>query len=166
MALHPKFPTSPYAPLIPAHRWFPAEYRSVVGFFTKIVGEVNAGGFELAFATFLEAVPDVAAFTKNYLAIGFKFDYVKANGDLSNYVPDFIARDSNGTVWIIETKGREELDLPQKMARLSQWCADATTAEKNGTRYDFLYVDQASFEKHKPTTLANLTIGFTEYRKL
>lgn len=132
--------------------------------FTRIVGEVNAGGFELAFAAFLEAAPDVRAFTKNYLAIGFKFDFVKANGDLSNYVPDFIARDTLGTVWIIETKGREELDLPQKMARLKQWCADATAAGENGTRYDFVYVDQAGFEKHKPATLADLTTSFTEYR--
>jgi type III restriction enzyme len=143
------------------HRPFLAAQKSI---FTKIVGEVNAGGFELAFATFLESAPDIAAFTKNYLAIGFKFDYVKANGDLSNYVPDFITRDSKGTVWIIETKGREELDLPQKMARLRQWCTDATTAEENGTRYDFLYVDQASFEKHKPITLADLVTSFTEYK--
>ncbi len=132
--------------------------------FTRIVGEANAGGFELAFAAFLEAAPDVRAFTKNYLAIGFKFDYVKANGDLSNYVPDFIARDTQGTVWIIETKGREELDLPQKMARLKQWCADATEAEENGTRYNFLYVDQASFEKHKPVSFAGLTTSFLEYK--
>ncbi len=132
--------------------------------FTRIVGEANAGGFELAFAAFLEAAPDVRAFTKNYLAIGFKFDYVKANGDLSNYVPDFIARDTQGTVWIIETKGREELDLPQKMARLKQWCADATAAEENGIRYDFVYVDQVGFEKHKPATLADLATSFTEYK--
>ena len=141
------------------HRPFLAAQKSI---FTKIVGEVNAGGFELAFAAFLEAAPDVKAFTKNYLAIGFKFDYVKANGDLSNYVPDFIARDTEGTVWIIETKGREELDLPQKMARLSQWCADATAAEENGIRYDFVYVDQGGFEKHKPATLADLATSFTE----
>ena len=25
MALHPEFPTSPYAPLIPDQRWFPAD---------------------------------------------------------------------------------------------------------------------------------------------
>ena len=103
-------------------------------------------------------------FTKNYLAIGFKFDYVKANGDLSNYVPDFVARDSKGTVWIIETKGRKELDLPQKMKRLKQWCEDATAAEENGIRYDFLYVDQTSFEKHQPATLADLPTSFTEYK--
>ena len=25
MSLHPNFPASPYEPLIPAHRWFPAD---------------------------------------------------------------------------------------------------------------------------------------------
>lgn len=143
------------------HRPFLVARKSI---FTKIVGEVNAGGFELDFASFLNDAVDVKAFTKNYLAIGFKFDYVKVNGDLSNYVPDFIARDTQYTVWIIETKGREELDLPQKMERLKQWCADATAAEENGTRYDFVYVDQKGFEKHKPATLADLVTSFTEYK--
>jgi type III restriction enzyme len=132
--------------------------------FNKIVGEANAGGFELSFAAFLEAAPDVKAFTKNYLAIGFKFDYVKANGDLSHYVPDFLVRDANDTVWIIETKGREELDLPQKMSRLKQWCEDATAAEENGTHYGFIYVDQPGFEKHQPLTLTTLIASFTEYK--
>jgi type III restriction enzyme len=143
------------------HRPFLAAKKSV---FTKIVGEASAGGFELSFAAFLEAAPDVAAFTKNYLAIGFKLDYVKADGDLSNYTPDFIVRDTGATVWIIETKGREELDLPQKMARLKQWCADATAAEDNGQRYDFIYVDQQSFEKHAPKSLAALVTSFTDYQ--
>ena len=46
---------------------------------------------------------------------------VKANGDLSNYTPDFIVWTTDGTVWVVETKGREEIDEPQKMARLRQW---------------------------------------------
>ena len=44
--------------------------------------------------------------------------------------PDFIVKTTDGTVWIVETKGREELDLPQKMARLRQWCDDATAASR------------------------------------
>ncbi|MBI4025251.1 MAG: hypothetical protein HY360_09750, partial [Verrucomicrobia bacterium] len=56
------------------------------------MGEPNSGGFGLRFAAFLDDAPDVEAFAKNYLAIGFKLDYVKANGDLSNYTPDFIVR--------------------------------------------------------------------------
>ena len=134
--------------------------------FTRIVGDANAGGLELSFAAFLEAAPDVVAFTKNYLAIGFKLDYVRADGDLSNYVPDFIVRTRDGTVWIVETKGRAELDLPQKMARLKQWCADATQAEDaaDAPRYDFVFVDQQGFERHAPKTFSGLAASFSDYR--
>lgn len=143
------------------HRPFLAAKKCI---FTKTVGEANSGGFELSFAAFLEAAPDVQAFAKNYFAVGFKLDYVKADGDLSNYVPDFIARDTSGVIWIIETKGRKELDLPQKMARLKQWCDDATAAEESGQRYDFVFVDQEAFEKHTPATFAALATAFTDYR--
>lgn len=143
------------------HRPFLAAKKCI---FTKTVGEANAGGFELSFAAFLEAAPDVQAFAKNYFAVGFKLDYVKADGDLSNYVPDFILRDTSGIIWIIETKGRKELDLPQKMARLKQWCADATAAEENGQRYDFVFVDQEGFEKHKPANLAALVTAFIDFK--
>ena len=132
--------------------------------FNRIVGEPNSGGFELRFAAFLEDAADVQAFAKNYLAVGFKLDYVKANGDLSNYTPDFIVRTTDRKIWIVETKGREELDLPQKMARLKQWCADATAAEENGQSYDFVFVDQTGFEAHLPKALAALVASFTEYK--
>ena len=132
--------------------------------FNKVVGEPNFGGFELLFAAFLEDAVDVQAFAKNYLAIGFKLDYVKTDGDLSNYTPDFIVRSSDQTIWIVETKGRAELDLPQKMARLKQWCADATAAEENGQRYDFVFVDQIGFTKHNPTTFAALQASFVDFK--
>lgn len=134
--------------------------------FNRIVGEGSADGLELAFASFLEGVDDVQAFGKNYMAVGFKIDYVKASGELSTYTPDFIVRTRDGAVWIVETKGREELDVPQKMRRLSQWCLDATEASKDegGTRYGFVYVDQESFEQHKPTTFAGLVSAFREYQ--
>jgi type III restriction enzyme len=142
--------------------------------FNKIVGEANAGGLELAFAAFLDTAPDVQAFGKNYASVGFKVDYVKADGALSTYTPDFLARTTDGVVWVVETKGREELDLPQKMARLKQWCADATDASREasgttgmnepGARYEFVYVDQASFEAHKPKSFAGLVSAFRDYQ--
>ncbi|MFH1969165.1 MAG: DEAD/DEAH box helicase family protein [Verrucomicrobiota bacterium] len=134
--------------------------------FNRIVGEPGAGGLELKFAAFLdsEEAKDIVAFAKNYYAIGFKLDYVKADGDLSTYTPDFVVRTTDGTIWIVETKGREELDLPQKMERLRQWCAAATAAEENGQRYDFVFVDQNGFEKHAPKTFAALAASFTEYK--
>jgi type III restriction enzyme len=145
------------------HRQYLTSKKSI---FSKIVGEPNAGGFELAFAKFLDGAPDVVSFAKNYLAVGFKLDYVKADGDLSNYVPDFIVKTKEG-VWIVETKGRVELDLPQKMTRLKQWCEDATiaSAPESGMAYGFIYVDQAGFEKHPPTTFAALVTGFSEYQQ-
>ncbi len=145
------------------YRPFMAAKKSI---FSKIVGEPHAGGFELDFAEFLENAPDVSAFTKNYFAVGFKLDYIKADGDLSTYTPDFIVRANDGTVWIIETKGRKEIDVPQKMARLAQWCADATSASKenDGKNYRFVYVDQASFQQHQPQTFAALAASFTEYQ--
>jgi type III restriction enzyme len=149
-------------------RPFRTDYRGYLNagksVFNKIVGEPNSGGFEVSFAAFLEAATDVEAFAKNYQAIGFKLDYVRANGDLSNYTPDFIVRTADKIVWLVETKGRAELDLPQKMARLKQWCADATAAEENGQRYDFVFVDQTGFEKHAPKNFAALAASFKEYK--
>lgn len=143
------------------HRPYLTASKSI---FTKIVGEPRSGGFELSFAAFLENASDVSAFDKNYFAVGFKLDYVKSDGDLSNYTPDFFVRAMAGKIWIVETKGREELDLPQKMARLKQWCADATAAEENGQQYDFVFVDQIGFNKHAPKTFAALVASFTEYK--
>ena len=135
--------------------------------FNKMVPEATGGGFELKFAKFLDTAPDVAGFAKNYLAVGFKIDYVRANGELSNYVPDFLVKTPDGNVWIIETKGREELDLPQKMARLRQWCGEATDASvaQGGPKYRFVYVDQAGFQRHPPTSFAALVAGFIEYQE-
>jgi len=145
-------------------RGFLAPKKSV---FNKIVGESGADSLELAFAAFLEGASDVQSFAKNYMAVGFKLDYVKANGELSTYTPDFFARTNDGVVWIVETKGREELDVPQKMARLKQWCDDASAASEaeGGPRYGFVYVDQESFERHKPASFAALTASFREYQE-
>ncbi|HET7313608.1 DEAD/DEAH box helicase [Salinisphaera sp.] len=150
-------------PFSPSNRPFMQSNKTI---FSKIVAEPGTGGFELAFAAFLNSASDVAAFTKNYLAIGFAIDYVKADGDLSTYTPDFIVRTVEGTVFIIETKGREEIDLPQKMARLRQWCADATQASlaNGGPEYRFVYVDQAGFERNPPKDMAGLVASFREFQ--
>lgn len=115
---------------------------------------------------FLDSAPDIAAFAKNYLAVGFKIDYVRADGDLSNYVPDFVVKTTDGTVWIVETKGRAEIDLPQKMARLKQWCVDATSASQaeGGPAYRCVYVDQQGYERNPPKDFAGLVQVFLDYQ--
>ena len=70
--------------------------------FNKIIGDSH---FELLFARFLEDCDDVVAFAKNYLAVRFtKLDYVKADGDISNYYPDFLVKLAENEVCLVETK--------------------------------------------------------------
>lgn len=83
--------------------------------------------FELAFARFLEAAEDVQAFYKNTEATNFTIEYQSAGGGIvRDYRPDFVVRTTDGAIWIIETKGREDLDDPRKWERLKLWCSDAS----------------------------------------
>jgi len=130
--------------------------------FNRIIGDSH---LELLFASFLEACSDgeVVSYTKNYFAVHFKLDYVNADGNISNYYPDFIVKLADGRVVVVETKGQEDLDVPLKMARLWQWCEDINRIQKDVT-YDFVYVDEKGFEKYKPNSFRQLMDGFTKYK--
>jgi type III restriction enzyme len=128
--------------------------------FNRIIGDNR---FELLFARFLEDCDDVVSYAKNYLAVHFKLDYVNADGDISNYYPDFLVKLSDKRIVIVETKGQEDLDVPLKMERLRQWCKDINRVQPDVT-YDFVYVDEESFEKYKPTSFRQLVDGFREYK--
>ena len=138
-----------------------AHLRPKKSVFNRIIGD---NWFELEFAQFLEEWEDVTSYAKNYFAVRFKLDYVNADGDISNYYPDFIVKRSDGSVFIIETKGREELDVPLKMARLREWCRDVNQLQSESS-YDFVYVDQPGFEQYKPKSLRDLVESFTSYKK-
>lgn len=124
--------------------------------FNRTIGD---SGFELEFASFLEDCKDVEAYAKNYLAVGFKLDYVKADGDISNYYPDFVVRRTGGEIWLVETKGREDLNDPGKWERLKQWAADASALDL-GTQYKALFVREEDWEKYKPKTFHDALAAF------
>jgi type III restriction enzyme len=64
----------------------------------------------------------------------------------------------------VETKGQEDLDVPLKMAwNRQQWCEDINTVQ-SAVMYDFVYVDEESFEKFKPSSFRQLLEGFKEYK--
>jgi type III restriction enzyme len=129
--------------------------------FNRIIG---ASPLELRFARFLEDCDDVVSYAKNYLAVHFKLDYVNADGDISNYYPDFLVKLSATRIVIVETKGQEDLDVPLKMERLRQWCEDINRVQA-AVEYDFVYVDEESFEKYKPTAFRQLVDAFKEYKE-
>lgn len=118
--------------------------------FNRIVGDSQ---FELEFADFLERLGDdeVISFAKNYYEVHFKIDYKNADGTIANYYPDFFVKTDEKTVYIVETKGREDLDDPLKIKRLAQWCDDANARQKKIV-YKMLYVKQEDWEKYKPNT--------------
>lgn len=128
--------------------------------FNKTIGD---SGLELEFASFLEDCPDVVSYGKNYLAVQIKLDYVNAAGDMAQYIPDFFVKLNDGTVVVVEAKGREELDLPEKMARLRSWCDDIN-AIANSQRFGFAYVDESGFERYRPKSFAELQRTFTAYQ--
>lgn len=128
--------------------------------FNRIIGDSH---FELIFARFLEDCSDIISYAKNYMAVHFKLDYVNADGNISNYYPDFFVKFSDKQVYIIETKGQEDLDVPLKMQRLKQWCKDINEVQSD-VAYDFVYVDYAGFENYRPTSFTQLVETFREYK--
>lgn len=129
--------------------------------FNRVIGDSH---FELQFASFLEKCTDVVSYAKNYLAVHFKLDYVNADGDISNYYPDFLVKLTDGCIVVVETKGQEDLDVPQKMQRLRQWIADVNQIKGTQRAYDFVYVNQEDYEKYNPTSFMSLLEGFREYK--
>lgn len=128
--------------------------------FNRIIGDSH---LELLFANFLEGAPDVVSYAKNYLAVHFKLDYINADGGISNYYPDFLVKLGDKRIVVAETKGLEDLDVPLKMERLRQWCEDINRVQSD-VAYDFVYVDQTSFDKYRPTSFKQLMDGFREYK--
>ena len=128
--------------------------------FNKIIGDSH---LELMFAKFLDECEDVVSYVKNYFAVNFRLDYVNASGDISNYYPDFIVKKSNKEIFIVETKGLEDLDVPLKMERLKQWCADINKAQ-SAIRYDYVFVDEEGFNKYQPKTFESLFTNFRQHK--
>ena len=129
--------------------------------FNKIIGDSQ---LELDFASFLEGCDDVISYVKNYFAVNFRIDYENTDGDISNYYPDFIVKKSENKIYIIETKGQEDLDVPLKMNRLKQWCEDINKLQKE-IIFDYVFVDEENFHTYTPSSFEQLVNTFEEYKR-
>jgi len=144
--------------------------RAKKSVFNKIIGDSK---LELRFAQFLERVPDVISYAKNYTQVKFKIDYIDAAGNIANYIPDFLVKVSETKTFVVETKGLEDLHDPLKIKRLKQWCADVN-ASHSDVEFDFLYVDQEKFDRltgvdgksqNQLATFSDLVSSFTAYKE-
>jgi type III restriction enzyme len=116
--------------------------------FNKIVGDSN---FELTFSEFIENCEDVISFSKNFQnkeASALRIEYKNSEGFIATYYPDFFVKKDDKTVYIIETKGREEEDDKLKFERLVKWCEDVNNRQTR-MEYKALYIKQEEWEKYK-----------------
>ena len=98
---------------------------------------------EVAMTSFLDSAPDVAAFAKNAGPQALRIDYLTADQRLAFYAPDFFVRMDDGTYALVETKGRQDSDVPRKAAAAIEWCK---TASKGGVTWQHVFTPQNVME--------------------
>ena len=108
---------------------------------------------EVATTKFLDKAPDVAAFAKNAGPQAVRIDYLTADHRLAFYTPDFFVRDTGAAYYLVETKGRQDQDVPRKASAAVEWCK---TASKSASRWNYVFVPQAIMEGLTSSKLADL----------
>lgn len=113
--------------------------------------------FERKFAKFLHSSNDVEAFAKLPEQFGFSIQYTDKLANLRHYYPDFVLRLKDNSHWLVETKGREDVEVALKDRAAELWCENATNLTK--TNWQYLKVPQKEFEGLHPTDFEELNIS-------
>lgn len=119
---------------------------------------------EVAVAKFCDRAPDVVAFAKNAGSQCLRVDYLAQGDRLAFYTPDFFARTIDGHYYLIETKGREDRDVPLKAKAAIAWCEAASLAPLaplgrgvgGAGQWHYLYIPQGVFERMAGDTITEL----------
>jgi type III restriction enzyme len=122
----------------------------------NLVAADNA--FERDFAGFLEVAPDVRSFAKLPGRFGFSIEYTDSAANLRYYEPDFVAVDPDDTHFVIETKGREDIDVAHKDRAARIWCENATLL--TGVAWKYVKVPQVEWNKLQPGHFAEVQLTF------
>jgi type III restriction enzyme len=91
--------------------------------------------FEREFAHFLQDATDVQAFAKLPQRFGFAIEYTDSATNLRYYEPDFVAIGNDGAHYLIETEGREDIDVAHKDRAALIWCESATLLTDTAWHY-------------------------------
>ena len=109
--------------------------------------------YEVAFARFLDNANDVATFGKLPRQFGFSIPYTDTRGNLRHYYPDFVVVDDDGISYLVETKGREDIEVARKDRSAIIWAEQATAL--TGQEWRYVKVLQTDFQEHAPATFAD-----------
>lgn len=118
----------------------------------------NSGGFEKAFSEFLESDGKVESWLKiNEFQHSFaKVSYLRDDGIIAWYSPDFIVK-TNNKIFIIETKANRDVNQPNVRAKKTaavNWCKsiNALHADKRMNReWEYVLLSENTFYSYKNT---------------
>jgi type III restriction enzyme len=123
-----------------------------------------SNNFEVGFTKFLEGADDVIRFAKlPEDRFDFSISYVDSKANLRYYYPDFVAITTDGVHHLIETKGREDVDVQHKDRAALVWCENASMLTDNEWKYQ--KVMQKEFEQLRPDDFEDL-IGLEDIEML
>jgi type III restriction enzyme len=115
MGLHSKFPQSPYAPLIPEQRWFPADETMRATAYEKLLAPLVANVRKEVYSWRNKGYPGASATSAALLKCWFETEHLteNADGSLTTFNYYFAQREAVETViWLYEVKGaRDKFDL-------------------------------------------------------
>jgi hypothetical protein len=115
MALHPEFPTSPYAPLIPEHRWFPADETLRDNAYEKLLPPLVSNIRAEVHSWRNAGYPGASQTSVSLLQWWFETEHLleAADGALSPFQYYFAQREAVETViWLHDVrKARDKFDL-------------------------------------------------------
>jgi type III restriction enzyme len=135
----------------PAFPWSRKTYAGLKTVFNLVACDVN---YEAEFAAFVDRAQDVAAYAKNVEQMQFFIEYISSQGGMRYYYPDFIVQATDGDMFLVETKGIEDIEVPIKDNRARKWCHDA--ADLTGGSWYYVKIPWNVFQETTATTFDGL----------
>ena len=120
--------------------------------------------FEVEFSKFLQSAKEVTKFSKLPSRFGFSIEYTDSVVNLRYYEPDFVAVLDGGEHYLIETKGREDPDVPHKDRAAKLWCEYASDLTE--VRWQYLKIPQQDFKRLGPNEFSDLNVFKYEQQTL
>ncbi len=118
--------------------------------------------FEREFARFLQKADDVDRFAKLPEQFGFAIEYTDSVSNLRYYEPDFVVLTKEGTHYIAETKGLEDVNVANKDRAAHLWCENTTRL--TGKPWAYVKILQTAYKQLQPTRFEDLLV--LEQKKL
>jgi type III restriction enzyme len=112
--------------------------------------------FEKEFARFLQKSDDVVRFAKLPEQFGFAIEYTDNSENMRYYEPDFAVLTGDGTHYIVETKGLEDVNVANKDRAAQLWCENTTRL--TGNPWAYLKVLQTAYTQLQPTRFEDLFV--------